>query len=86
VSPSPPAGPVAVGTVVDFDPAVGLGVVESSGGRYRFHCTQIAGGSRTIAVGTPVRFEVKPGRNGAWEAAGVSPRLDTNERVTSDEA
>jgi len=70
----------AAGTVVDFDPVVGLGVVEASSGgavaagvRYRFHCTQILGGSRTIAVGTPVRFDVRPGRKGTWEAAGVTP-------------
>jgi len=63
-----------VGTVVSFDEAVGLGVVEAPAGgeRYRFHCTQIAGGSRTIAAGTPVRFEVRPARKGTWEAFNVA--------------
>jgi cold shock CspA family protein len=62
------------GTVVEFDFDVGLGGVEDAGGlRYRFHCTQIAGDSRTIEVGTPVAFVVVAGRCGAWEAAGVRP-------------
>ncbi len=75
------AGAALRGTVVEFDERVGLGIVEVSGGavlvpgdgRYRFHCTQIAGGYRTIAAGTPVRFDVRPGRNGTWEASGVTP-------------
>jgi cold shock CspA family protein len=62
-----------LGTVVSFDEAVGLGVVEApaDGEKYGFHCTQIAGGSRTIAAGTPVRFEVRPARKGSWEAFNV---------------
>jgi cold shock CspA family protein len=65
----------ATGTVVSFDEAVGLGLVEAASGRvrYRFHCTQIAGGGRTIAVGTPVRFDVGPARKGSWEAFNVTP-------------
>ena len=60
------------GTVVEFDEAVGLGLVDMPGrGRFRFHCTQIADGSRTIAVGTEVTFVVIPGRGGEWEAAEV---------------
>ena len=63
------------GTVVSFDEEVGLGVVEASDGgdRYRFHCTQIAGGGRTIEAGTSVRFDVRPVRKGAWEAFAVTP-------------
>jgi cold shock CspA family protein len=62
------------GTVVSFDEEVGLGLVETSGTgeRYGFHCTQIAGGGRSIAAGTPVRFEVRPGRKGVWEAFEVT--------------
>ncbi len=62
------------GTVVSFDEAVGLGLVEAAGGRlYRFHCTQIAGGGRSIAAGTSVRFDVGPARKGTWEAFYVTP-------------
>jgi cold shock CspA family protein len=68
-------GPGTPGTVVSFDEEVGLGVVEASGGgeRYRFHCTQIAGGGRRVEAGTSVRFDVRPGRKGAWEAFEVTP-------------
>jgi cold shock CspA family protein len=61
------------GVVAAFDEAVGLGqVVEAgSGAAYRFHCTQIADGTRRIDVGTAVRFTVQPGRDGTWEAVGV---------------
>jgi cold shock CspA family protein len=62
------------GTVTEFDEARGLGTVESDGQSYPFHCTQIADGTRTIAVGTPVTFEVRPGGMGRWEAAAIAPR------------
>jgi CspA family cold shock protein len=64
---------VKTGTVVAFDEAVGLGTVEGEDlARYPFHCTQIADGSRTIAVGRVVTFEVVPGRSGMWEAAELA--------------
>ena len=62
------------GTVAEFDEAVGLGLVEASdpaGGSFRFHCTQIGDGSRSIPVGTDVTFVVIPGRGGAWEAGDL---------------
>jgi CspA family cold shock protein len=73
------------GRVETFDEAVGLGEVSASSasglagpdvpvGRYRFHCTQIADGSRTIAVGTWVSFRLRPGRDGRWEAADIRLR------------
>ncbi|MCL2393815.1 MAG: cold shock domain-containing protein [Acidimicrobiaceae bacterium] len=62
------------GTVVEFDEEAGLGTVESEDGRrWRFHCTQIADGTRTIDAGTGVTFEVVAARRGAWEAAAVRP-------------
>lgn len=63
------------GRVVDFDAAVGLGVVveEASAARFTFHCTQIAGASRTIDAGQTVTFSVLPGRGGRWEAGRVTP-------------
>jgi CspA family cold shock protein len=70
------AGARLTGTVVAFDEAAGLG--EIVGGapapkRYRFHCTQIADGSRQLAIGTVVSFSVLAGRGGSWEAADVRP-------------
>lgn len=65
------------GVVVAFDDQVGLGEVElttadpAKGGRLRFHCTQIADGSRSIPVGATVSFETQAGRGGAWEAADL---------------
>ena len=41
------------------------------GARLAFHCTQIADGTRDIAVGTNVSYEVVPGSLGAWEAGAV---------------
>ncbi len=67
-------GPRLTGTVSTFDEAAGLGeVVVTDGASYPFHCTQIADGTRTIRPGTPVAFEVAPGRGGRWEAAGIEP-------------
>jgi CspA family cold shock protein len=63
------------GTVAEFDEAKGYGTVHSSEGRdLFFHCTQIGDGTRTIAAGVEVEFEVVPGHNGRWEAAGIRPR------------
>ena len=62
------------GVVAEFDEHKGYGVVRSDEGiDYFFHCTQIADGSRTIAAGTAVSFEVAPGRLGRWEAAALTP-------------
>jgi CspA family cold shock protein len=60
------------GKVERFDPVVGLGEVRSYEGElYPFHCTQIADGSRDVAVGADVEFVVVPGHRGTWEARGV---------------
>ena len=63
------------GVVESFDAEVGLGQVRGDDGRrYPFHCTEIADGSRRIAVGTEVEFVVAPGHLGIWEArAGPGP-------------
>jgi len=64
------------GTVARFDAATGLGEIEGAdGARYPFHSTVIADGTRTIAVGITVEFEVVPGHLGRWEAAAVSGLL-----------
>ena len=52
------------GVVTEFDEARGLGTVEAGGIAYPFHCTQIADGTRTIAVDAAVTFEVAPGHLG----------------------
>ncbi|MCB1040364.1 MAG: cold shock domain-containing protein [Acidimicrobiales bacterium] len=54
------------GRVAAFDDHVGSGTVTADGtGRsWPFHCTRIADGSRTIAVGLWVTFEVEPGPTG----------------------
>jgi cold shock CspA family protein len=63
------------GSVAAFDDHKGYGTVHGDDGvDYFFHCTQIADGTRTIAVGAAVSFAVVPGRLGRWEAAGLRPR------------
>ena len=66
----------ASGIVTAFDESLAFGEVRTQSGRTLFfHCTQIADGSRSIAVGTHVVFHVVAGRMGRWEAAEVAPRL-----------
>lgn len=62
------------GTVDSFDEARGLGTVRCGDGTVLpFHCTAIADGSRTVAVGRPVRFSIVAGHLGRWEADAVAP-------------
>lgn len=59
------------GRVTAFDAAVGLGDVESSTGeRHAFHCIEIADGSRDIAVGAEVSFNLL-NKFGRYEAANI---------------
>ena len=59
------------GTVEEFDEAAGLGVIVDSDGRpYRFHCIEIADGTRTIDAAQAVMFELLP-RFGALQAGAV---------------
>ena len=61
-----------VGTVVSFDDHVGLGLVRVADGReWSFHCTRLVDGSRTVASGATVIFEVVPGAPGRWEASAL---------------
>lgn len=63
------------GSVTRFDDPRGLGEITADDGTvYPFHCTAIADGTRTIAEGTTVRFDVVAGRLGRWEAGAVEPR------------
>lgn len=62
-----------VGTVAHFDDPKGYGtVVADDGSEHFFHCTAIADGTRTIAEGSRVRFEVVAGRRGLWEAVELT--------------
>jgi cold shock CspA family protein len=62
------------GTVSSFDEYKGYGTVKDAhGSELPFHCTAIAGGSRTIDVGQKVEFTVVPGRGGRWEAKDLRP-------------
>jgi len=65
---------MTAGRVTAFDEHRGLGEVAGDDGTtYSFHCTAITDGTRTIAVGTPVEFEIVAGHLGRWEAAAVEP-------------
>ena len=67
------AGGALHGVVAEFDEARGLGVIAAATGEpFPFHCVSIADGSRSIAVGAEVTFDVllKLGRR---EAAAIRP-------------
>ncbi len=60
------------GRVVAFDEAAGLGEVEREDGvRFPFHCIEIADGTRTIAVGAAVTFELLC-KLGRYEASQIA--------------
>jgi cold shock CspA family protein len=61
------------GRVDGYDPVRGWGtIVADDGERLGFHCTQIADGTRTIAVGARVRYQRLPAHLGRWEAGSVT--------------
>ena len=62
------------GVVAEFDPAVGLGVVDVDGVSIQFHCIAISDGSRNIEVGTAVAVATQR-RFGRIEAVRVTPQL-----------
>jgi cold shock CspA family protein len=62
-----------VGTVTAFDGHVGLGEIESDGDVIAFQCIGIADGTRQIAVGTSVSFELLP-KLGRYEATAIRAR------------
>jgi cold shock CspA family protein len=63
---------VTHGVVTDFDDAAGLGTITADDGtHYPFQCTQVADGTRTIAPGTAVAFEVRPWHGGRYEATAI---------------
>ncbi|HKA93172.1 MAG TPA: cold shock domain-containing protein [Acidimicrobiia bacterium] len=63
------------GTVRSFDERRGLGEIEGDDlTTFPFHCTAIANGTRRIAPGTAVEFDVVAGLPGRWEAAAIEVR------------
>ena len=63
------------GTVTSFDDPRGLGEIAGSDGIvYPFHCTQIAHGTRHIAVRSAVEFQILAGHLGRFEATAISLR------------
>lgn len=62
------------GRVEAYDPHRGWGtIVGDDGERLGFHCTQIADGSRTVPIGTVVRYRRIPAHLGRFEAGAVTP-------------
>lgn len=59
------------GTVTAYASHAGLGTVSSDGEDFLLHCTEIPDGSRDIAVGTTVHFDVIV-RYGVREATAVT--------------
>ena len=59
------------GIVATFDEPRGLGTIDADGTTYPFHCTALLDGSRTVAVGAKVAFEVRPAGMGRWEATRI---------------
>jgi len=69
-----PAFTRARGRVASFDDPRGIGTIAVDGGaEVGFHCTQIADGTRTIAVDAAVTFTIVAGRLGRWEATDIRP-------------
>lgn len=62
------------GTVSAFDKTRGIGEITADNATYAFHSTQLADGTRSIALGTIVEFAVAPGLPGRWEAVRVTPK------------
>lgn len=59
------------GVVTAFDDARGLGTIDADGVTYPFHCTAILDGTRAVAPGAVVEFEVRPAAMGRWEAGRI---------------
>lgn len=61
------------GRVESFDDERGIGTVVDGGGRvFPFHCTALTDGTRTVAVGTRVVFELAASHLGRVEARSIS--------------
>lgn len=64
---------VLVGTVIDFDSAIGLGEVRDDAGEtFRFHSTAISDGTRNTNSGVRVAFTLRRGIDGILEAEQIT--------------
>ncbi len=63
-----------IGRVSSFGVVEGAGTVTDGETTWPFHCTQISGGARTVAVGTEVEFDIEAGLPGVWEAVRLRAR------------
>lgn len=61
------------GRVTEFDGDAGYGTISDDQASWFFHCTAIADGTRSIAVGEDVAFVLAAGHLGRWEARDVRP-------------
>jgi cold shock CspA family protein len=62
------------GVVTAFSDDEGSGLlIADDGTEYYFHCTQIAGGNRSIDVGVSAIFDLSPALLGRYEAVDVAP-------------
>jgi cold shock CspA family protein len=64
--------------VTSFDDAKGWGFVradrdDGEGEEFFFHCTAVADGTRTIAEGAAVDFDLAAGHRGRHEARNLRP-------------
>ncbi len=65
----------AEGVVASFDATSGLGTLRLDDGReVAFHATQLADGTRAIAVATPVTARIVPWHLGGMEATAITAR------------
>jgi cold shock CspA family protein len=73
------------GVVHEFSAETGLGRIDSGDGRsFGFHLTQIADGTRTIALNSHVGFDVVAGRLGQWEAVNIEPSTHPSHPLFGD--
>jgi hypothetical protein len=73
------------GVVVAFDARRGVGLVRTTvGERLPFHCVALLDGTRTVAVGTPVRCGVAAGVLGRWEAVDIAVEPGVDRSVAPD--
>ena len=71
------------GSVTEFDESRGLGeITDAIGNVFAFHCVEISDGTRSIAVGTPVRFDVLA-KLGRYEAARIVPWTTANDESST---
>jgi cold shock CspA family protein len=70
---APALGIVRIGRIAHYDSPRGTGVLtDASGVEWSFHCTAIADGTREIADGATVFYELRTGLVGELEATRIA--------------